>query len=67
MIPLPRGREKSASEVFLTVPLAVAMNTNRPSVKALIGSTAVMRSSSASGSRLTIGLPRAERPACGSW
>ena len=31
MMPLLRGREKSASEVFFTVPMLVAMKTNLPS------------------------------------
>ena len=67
MMPLVRGRENAASGVFLTVPCAVAMNTNLSSSNSLIGSTAVMRSPSSSGSRFTIGLPREPRLACGSW
>ena len=67
MMPLERGREKSLSGVFLTVPDAVAMNTKRSSAYSRTGSTALMRSSASSGSRLTIGRPRAVRPACGNW
>ena len=67
MMPACRGRENASSEVFLTVPWAVAMNTNLFSSNSWTGSTAVMRSSSCSGSRLTIGLPREPRLACGSW
>ncbi len=66
MMPAARGRENAASGVFLTVPAAVAMNTKRSSSYSRIGSTAVMRSPSSSGSRFTIGLPREPRPACGS-
>ena len=66
MIPLVRGREKSTSGVFLTVPEAVAMNTKRSAAYSRTGSTALIRSPCSSGSRLTIGRPRALRPACGS-
>ena len=66
IMPLDRGREKSTSGVFFTVPDAVAMNTKRSSVYSRTGSTALMRSPCSSGSRLTIGRPRAVRPACGS-
>ena len=67
MIPLARGRENNASGVFFTVPRLVAMKTNFPSSKSLIDSIALMRSSGWSGSRLTMGLPRDPRLACGSW
>ena len=67
MIPARRRRENATSEVFLTVPMAVAMNTNLSSSYSRMGSTAVMRSPSCSGSRLTIGLPRALRAAIGNW
>src|SRR6202046_3816002 len=66
MMPLGRGRENAASGVFFTVPLLVAMNTKCCSSNCLTGSTALIFSPSSSGSRLTIGLPRAPRPACGS-
>ncbi len=58
MMPAVRGRENATSEVFLTVPSAVAMKMYLSSSYSRIGSTAVMRSPSCSGSRLTIGLPR---------
>ncbi len=41
MMPAWRGRENASSEVFLTVPCAVAMNTNLFSSNSWIGSTAV--------------------------
>ena len=66
MMPLARGRENADSGVFLTVPWLVAMNTKWSSSNCLMGSTALMRSPSSSGSRLTMGLPREPRPACGS-
>ncbi len=66
MMPLARGRENSASEVFFTVPRLVAMKTNLPSSNSLIDSMALMRSPSWSGSRFTMGLPRDPRLACGS-
>ena len=66
MMPLARGRENRASEVFFTVPRLVAMNTNLLSSNSLIGSMALMRSPSCSGNRFTIGLPRDPRLACGS-
>ena len=62
MMPAWRGRENASSEVFLTVPCAVAMNTNLSSSNSRIGSTAVIRSPSCSGSRFTMGLPREPRP-----
>ena len=46
MMPLARGRENSASEVFLTVPRLVAMKTNFPSSNSLMDSMALMRSPS---------------------
>ena len=58
--------ENSASEVFLTVPRLVAMNTNLPSSNSLIDSMALMRSPSCRGRRFTMGLPRDPRLACGS-
>ena len=67
MMPAWRGRENASSEVFFTVPCAVTMNTNWFSSNSWIGSTAVMRSPSCSGSRFTIGLPREPRLACGNW
>ena len=66
MMPLARGRENAASGVFLTVPARVAMNTKCCSSYCLTGSSALIFSPSSSGSRFTIGLPRAPRPACGS-
>ncbi len=42
------------------------MNTKCVSSYCLMGSTAVIFSPSASGSRFTMGLPREARPACGS-
>ncbi len=58
-MPEVRGREKSASGVFFTVPDVVAMKTNLSSSNSRTGRMALMRSPSSSGSRLTIGLPRA--------
>ena len=66
MMPLERGREKDASGVFFTVPARVAMKTKCCSSKCFTGSSALIFSPSSSGSRFTIGLPRAPRPACGS-
>ena len=66
MMPDGRGREKSASGVFLTVPIAVAMNTYWVSVNSLTGRIAVIFSLSASGTRFTIGLPRELREPCGT-
>ncbi len=66
MIPDVRGRENSERGVFLTVPNAVAMNTNCVSVNSLTGRMAVIFSLSVSGTRLTIGLPRAARVPCGT-
>ena len=66
MMPLTRGRENADSGVFLTVPAAVAMKMNCPSAYSRTGNKAVMRSSSCSCSRLTIGLPREPRLAIGT-
>ena len=66
MMPVARGRENADSGVFFTVPWLVAMNTKCCSSNCLMGSTALIFSPSSSGSRFTIGLPRAPRPACGS-
>ena len=66
MMPDGRGRENADSAVFLTVPLAVAMNTKWPSSNSLTGSTAVIFSCSSSGTRLMIGLPRLVRLPCGT-
>ncbi len=66
MIPLGRGREKSVSGVFLTVPLAVAMNTKCCSSNSRTGITTVIFSFSSSGKRFTTGLPRLWRPPCGT-
>ena len=66
MIPFSRGREKSDSGVFFTVPCAVAMTTKRSSSKLFTGSTALIRSPSASGKRLTIGRPRLARVPAGT-
>ena len=66
MMPDGRGREKSESLHFLTMPAAVAMTTYFPAPKFLTGKTVVTCSPSPSGSRFTSGLPRACRPACGS-
>ena len=66
MMPLVRGRENAVSGVFFTVPWLVAMNTKCCSSYCLTGSSALIFSPSSSGSRLTIGLPREPRPACGS-
>ena len=65
-LPAVRGREKSLKGVFLTMPLLVAMNTYWSSSKDLTGSSAVIFSPSCSGSRLTMGLPRAMRPPAGT-
>ncbi len=65
MMPLVRGREKSVSAVFFTVPVVVAMKMNLSASNSRTGRMALMRSPSSSGSRLTIGLPRAWRLACG--
>ena len=62
MMPLARGRENADSGVFFTVPSLVAMNTKCSSSNCLIGSTALIFSPSSSGSRFTIGLPRAGAP-----
>ena len=67
MMPVVRGRENADSGVFLTVPWLVAMNTKCCSSNCLMGSTALIFSPSSRGSRLTMGLPRAPRPAWGSW
>jgi len=67
MMPLARGRENKASEVFFTVPKLVAMNTNLPSSNSLMESIALMRSPSCRGRRFTMGLPREPRLACGNW
>ena len=66
MIPDARGRENSDSGVFFTVPSAVDMITKRWSSKAFTARIALIFSPSASGSRLTIGLPRLWRPPCGT-
>ena len=66
MMPDGRGREKSESGVFLTVPIAVAMKTNCPWFHSLTGRIAVIFSFSINGTRLTIGLPRDEREPCGT-
>ena len=66
MMPLARGRENADSGVFFTVPWLVAMNTKCSSSNCLMGSMALIFSPSSSGSRLTMGLPREPRPACGS-
>ncbi len=66
MIPEGRGREKSASGVFFTVPCAVAMNTKWFSSNSFTGTTAVTFSPSSSGNMFTIGLPRAVLPPCGT-
>src|SRR5258706_16228207 len=66
MIPLGRGREKSVSGVFFTVPCAVAMNTKWFSSNSFTGTTAVIFSLSSSGNMLTIGLPRLERLPAGT-
>ena len=66
MMPEGRGREKSASGVFFTVPCAVAMNTKWFSSNSFTGTTAVIFSPSSSGNMLTIGLPRAVLPPCGT-
>ena len=42
------------------------MNTNFPSSNSLIDSIALMRSPSWRGSKLTMGLPREPRLACGN-
>ena len=67
MMPLARGRENNAREVFFTVPRLVAMKTNFPSSNSLIDIIALMRSPSCNGNKLTIGLPRDPRLACGNW
>jgi hypothetical protein len=66
MMPALRGLEKSDSGVFLTVPSRVAMKMNLSSTNSLTGSTALIRSPSSSGKRLTIGLPRLIRLPCGA-
>ena len=66
MMPDGRGREKSDSGVFFTVPCAVAMNTKWSSSNSFTGSIALIFSPSSSGNRLTIGLPRAVRLPCGT-
>ena len=66
MIPDGRGLENSESGVFFTVPLAVAMNTKWSSTNSFTGRIAVIFSCSSSGTRLTIGLPRAMRPPWGT-
>ena len=65
-MPAVRGREKAVSGVFFTVPWLVAMKTKCWSSYCLTGSTALIFSPSSSGSRFTMGLPRAFLPACGS-
>ena len=59
--------ENWLSGVFLTVPPEVAMKTKLSSAYSLMGSTALIRSSSSSGSKFTIGLPREPRLASGTW
>jgi hypothetical protein len=66
MIPDGRGREKSASGVFFTVPLAVAMKTKWFSSNSRTGPTAVIFSPSPIGNMLTTGLPRLARLPCGT-
>ena len=66
MMPLARGREKSDKAVFLTTPLLVANTTNSVSVYSRTVSTALTRSFSSKGRRLTIGLPRELRLATGN-
>ena len=66
MMPFARGLENKPSGVFFTVPKLVAMNTNLPSSKSLMASIALIRSPSWSGSRFTIGFPRAPLLACGN-
>ena len=66
IMPEARGRENSFNGVFLTVPFAVAKNTNLSSSYSRIGNTALMRSSLSNGNKLIIGRPRAVRPACGT-
>ncbi|MNC85212.1 hypothetical protein D3C83_08020 [compost metagenome] len=66
MIPDGRGREKSASGVFFTVPCAVAMNTKWFSSNSFTGTTAVIFSPSSSGNMLTTGLPLLALLPCGT-
>ena len=67
MMPFSRGLENADSGVFFTVPIAVAMNTKCASSYSFTGSTALIFSPSASGNRLTIGLPRLVLVPCGTW
>ncbi len=66
IMPFDRGRENSVKFTFLTVPCEVAINTFLSSTKSRTGKIAVIRSFSCNGNKLTIGLPRDNRPACGN-
>ena len=70
MMPPLRGFENSSSEVFLTVPMDVAMNTYWLSGKVraapVRASTTLIFSPSCSGNMLTMGRPREPREPAGT-